>query len=71
MKPHIEMPEEVLLSLGFIKRESPYGGLHWTHQRDLETFYYYILTPEMVTDALVNIGQKEFKRKIGEIEVGD
>lgn len=59
-----EMADDILLSLGFLKKESPYSDREaWTHQRGVGKFYFHILTPEMVAEALIEIGHCEFRRR--------
>jgi len=59
-----EMPDDILLSLGFRKKDSPYsGGKSWTHKRGCGRFYHHILTPSQVADALIEIGHGEFRRR--------
>ena len=56
-----EMSEEILLALGFVMKKDPImGELCWTHSRG-KSFYYHILTPEMVTEALIDIGIEDFR----------
>lgn len=58
------MADEVLVSLGFSKIDSPYtDGKVWTHKRGAGKVYYYILTPDQVAEALIEIGHCEFRRR--------
>lgn len=58
-----EMADDILWSLGFIKKENPYSdGEAWTHQMGAGKFYFHILTPKAVAEALIEIGQNEFRR---------
>lgn len=64
MKHPSEMPDEILISLGFVKKPSPYSdGDAWTHPRAAGKFYYHILSPDQVTNILIEIGHGEFRRR--------
>lgn len=60
-----QMPDNVLLALGFYKA-TPEGGDPldevWTHQRKPSRFYYHILTPRATMEALIEIGHQEFRK---------
>lgn len=68
------MADNVLLSLGFLKKENPYtDGEAWTHQRAAGRFYF-CLTPEAVAEALIEIGHCEYRRRavaaVSSIDIG-
>lgn len=68
MKHPDEMPDDILLSLGFEKKENPYRDeKDWTHKRGAGKFYFHILTPEQVMEALIEIGHCEFRRRAAEV----
>ena len=59
-----EMSDDVLFSLGFVKKVNSFLDEEaWTHTRGKGKFYYHILTADMVVEALINIGYCEFRRK--------
>lgn len=58
-----EMPAEILSSLGFVVAQDKYGGLAWKHKQG-ERFIYHILTPEMVSETLINLGQQIGIKKV-------
>ena len=60
-----EMPDATLHALGFRKSRSPHGpDLHWTHPRNPGVFFYHILTPAMVAEALIEAGHAEFRVRV-------
>ena len=64
-----EMPSDILHSLGFRLGRSPHGPpdsecRYWFHQRAPGVFYYHILTPDQVAEALIEVGHAEFRRRI-------
>ena len=57
------MPDDILISLGFVKKPCRFSGKEeWTHLRGL-VFYYHMLTPDQVMIALIEIGHQEFRRR--------
>ncbi len=67
MDLNAEMPAEILEALGFRKKsdEMRFDGEYWTHERSCGQFYFHILTPAAVSDALIEIGHNEFRRRAG------
>lgn len=62
------MSKEVLVSLGFAEKTNPHDPslVAWTHRRSSEHFYYHILTPGAVLEALIKIGHDEFRTRAKE-----
>jgi len=66
-----EMPDAVLSSLGFKRERSPHGpGEYWTHPRNPGVFFYHIITPAMVTEALIETGHAEFRARAAKYIAG-
>jgi hypothetical protein len=59
-----ELPDDVLMSLGFIKKKhSDSAEETWTHMRSKGIFYHHILDPYSVMDILIEIGHEEFREE--------
>ncbi len=65
-----EMSDEILYSLGFVKKPYDGGEEYWTHKRADGKFYFHVLTPNQVADALIEIGHSEFRKQAVEVLSG-
>lgn len=61
-----ELPDDLLISMGFYRAVSPSGRLYWTHKRSPGKFFYHILSPQSTADALIEIGYDELRQKVVE-----
>jgi len=66
---HNQMPDEILISLGFVWEKDSYGNLAWRHNKS-NRFIYFVLTPQMVLETLINIGQRIGLAKV-EVSIDD
>ena len=60
-----EMPDEILISLGFERVRNEYGNFCWKHKNTNKNIYH-ILTPECVSEELMRIGSEIARKKIVE-----
>jgi hypothetical protein len=51
-----ELPDEILIYFGFVKKKNEFNDLFWTHQ-EADGFYYHVLTPLAVKVILIEIGR--------------
>lgn len=64
-----EMDPKILKSLGFVLEKNDYDCYTWTHPKcpkinGYKKFYHHILTPEMVMEALLEIGRVQMRNFI-------